>query len=594
MLTEGLQIPYGIQPVNPVPVDSWSGPYSGLTEALDSIPMNVRYPTMEVRILSQSGNGNNIYWFKNGITDSDLIPFTSGTIASDGTINGDLNVTGVISGDGSGLSGLTIGLPIEGVQSGYNDGIFTDFNPSTKVGIAVNRFNEMFLKLAPTPPSAWGTSFLNISDTTYNARRLTYGDSVNVITNLTPVINVHIPSNGLGNSENGILSFDIDGDLQETYDVSQSPTKINGVIRYISGDPYVGQQGKADFWKAFTSASALPTGLTASNTIKTVHYYHSTKGMLTTSFYLDTPLTVSIDTITASMPLMNGYVSGVPTLTAGQTINNISFKINNVSSYFYSSNPVWRLNENLVYGQSGDPDTIPISYGEIGTVTNKSTTILSNKYNEGFSFDIQGKNVFGDYGSVSTYVDNSKRVDTVSNETERLTSGIGDFPSNYGNPYVSSYSLTNENFTELQLKNGIYSWPNGNYTSFGGPNYNNITNGDNIGGIIYRWATFSLGSILTPINKFKISIPNSIIGNSWDSIKLYIKIGTSGWLDGTVQRALMSPYNDGDTVLSISESERYNTRMIDLGTIPRNGTIYIRIGIKSTDTNFKFTKPTII
>ena len=58
-LTPGLQIPFGIQPVNPVPVDAWSGPYSGATEvaalsaANASIPSGIRFQSLEVRLIIQ-------------------------------------------------------------------------------------------------------------------------------------------------------------------------------------------------------------------------------------------------------------------------------------------------------------------------------------------------------------------------------------------------------------------------------------------------------------------------------------------------------------------------------------------------------------
>jgi hypothetical protein len=32
-LTDGFQLPFGIQPLNPVPTDSWSGPYEGADAA---------------------------------------------------------------------------------------------------------------------------------------------------------------------------------------------------------------------------------------------------------------------------------------------------------------------------------------------------------------------------------------------------------------------------------------------------------------------------------------------------------------------------------------------------------------------------------
>jgi hypothetical protein len=527
------------------------------------------------------------------------------TITSGGTINGDASglyniPASGITGSISGLTGGTIGVAEDGT---YADGIFTDFVPSTPIGTAIDRFNEMFKLLAPTPPSNWSSASLSSNSATYTARRLSSGLHVTITQSATPTFTVAIPSNGLGEVASGnTLTFDVDGVNQDVVSFFGTPTKSSGVIHYAYGDPYFGQQGKAGFWTGFTSASAIPTGLTSSSSQKIVHYKHSTKGTLSFSFYLDTPLTVSIDSLTATIPTMGGSVSGVPTLTAGQSITDIGFNIDNVSSYFYSSGDVWKLNVGLVQGMSGDPNSIPTSNGETGVVSGKTTTVLSNQYSEGFSFNVQAQNSVGVFGSISTYVDNSKRVDTVSNETERLTSGTGPYPTtgdsstNYGNVFPSSTSLLT-NTMDLQLKNGVYSWLNGNYTDFGGPNYTNVTTGDNAygDGIMWRWATFNIGTLNSPVSKFFVLFnSNAVLGTAWTDIKLYVKVGSSGWLDATVQRSLTSPYSDGDTALSISESIAYYKRMIDFGTTPRSGVVYVRIGIKSTDTTFNFKKPTLV
>lgn len=84
-LVNGLQLSTGVQPVNPVAVDAWSGPYISTTEALASIPKAVRFQTMEVRVID-SGIGKK-YWFKNGNGqdrpgvngDTDLVEFVSGS-----------------------------------------------------------------------------------------------------------------------------------------------------------------------------------------------------------------------------------------------------------------------------------------------------------------------------------------------------------------------------------------------------------------------------------------------------------------------------------------------------------------------------------
>ena len=118
-LTDGLQLPFGIQPVNPVPVDSWSGPYyaptevSGLTAANAAIPSAARFPSMEVRLVI---NGNSAkYWYYSGITDSDLVlfsggggtgdvtnPVSDGVIISDGTPGG-ISATDILKVDSEGV-----------------------------------------------------------------------------------------------------------------------------------------------------------------------------------------------------------------------------------------------------------------------------------------------------------------------------------------------------------------------------------------------------------------------------------------------------------------------------------------------------------
>ena len=84
------------------------------------------------------------------------------------------------------ISGTTIIGPAE--DGTYTDGIFTDFTDLTRVGVAVDRFNEMLLLLAPTPPiDNWDNTFNNliITGTLYSARALTSGGVVNNITSDT-------------------------------------------------------------------------------------------------------------------------------------------------------------------------------------------------------------------------------------------------------------------------------------------------------------------------------------------------------------------------------------------------------------------------
>ena len=76
-MIDGLQLPYGVKPTNPVPVDTLSGPYEANTvqSAIDlansSIPLALRYKSLQVRLII-SGESY-LYWYKNGIQDHNLV-----------------------------------------------------------------------------------------------------------------------------------------------------------------------------------------------------------------------------------------------------------------------------------------------------------------------------------------------------------------------------------------------------------------------------------------------------------------------------------------------------------------------------------------
>jgi len=107
-ITQGLQLPFGIQPVNPVPVDSWSGPYDGvsLQDAIDlanlTIPVETRFQSMEVRLIV--GGESKKFWYRDGVGPTDLIEFGLGTIG----VTGATGIQGVTGPTGPTGSSLTI------------------------------------------------------------------------------------------------------------------------------------------------------------------------------------------------------------------------------------------------------------------------------------------------------------------------------------------------------------------------------------------------------------------------------------------------------------------------------------------------------
>lgn len=90
-----LQLPYSVNPVNPVAVDGWSGPYidtsiaNAIAQANAAIPIAVRFISLEVRLIV--ANVPYKYWYSGGVSDTNLVPFQAGS--STGTAGGDLSGT---------------------------------------------------------------------------------------------------------------------------------------------------------------------------------------------------------------------------------------------------------------------------------------------------------------------------------------------------------------------------------------------------------------------------------------------------------------------------------------------------------------------
>lgn len=195
-------------------------------------------------IASTSGQGGG-----GGDVDTSALQAVSGSLQ---TQIDDLS-TSIVAG----ASGV-IGAAEDG---NYNDGLFQDFTPTTPIGTAVDRFNELFLAIAPSPPPTMDN--ISLTGLSKESGRISYGtdnDLVGyretgvgtkntVVNNLiaststfSGVINQDVSSNSshpadvFGNAKSGLLRLMVDGVELATLDLEQG----DGAIDNTSGGTVTG------------------------------------------------------------------------------------------------------------------------------------------------------------------------------------------------------------------------------------------------------------------------------------------------------------------------------------------------------------------
>jgi len=537
------------------------------------------------------------------------MPKIQGKQIAEGTITQNLlNLSTPTSGDTS--SGATVEYVNSYISSGsgttgigpaedgtYTDGIFTDFVPSTPVGTAVDRFNEMLLLLAPTPPNNdWTNVFtnLNITSTEYSGNAAGTGTpTVNITTTATPsyatTVTLAIPQGQNGDSGTFTMSDDITGTLDTVTLTSGDDTRTN-IISLTEGDPYDGQSGKAGFWSGVTAMSVGGTlaTITASATQHTLTFTHpGSDSPETYNYYVDSIATPTVTSASASLPTMTSYVSGVPGLATGASVTAIGFTVNNAVQYFYNPTMFYFSGANITNTSYTAPTAVPAVSASV-VETGHSTTISSG-YAESISFNVIARNLAGTTGQVAI-TDGTYRIDTVSNESSRLVSAAGSYPaSGWGGAYTSTQVLTaGAGLNEMMLLNGTYQYPSGNYTTYTdatngpGPNYTSVTG--------TRWVTFNLGTFSNN-SAFTLNFVGSGGITSIGQANLLVEVIISGatfWVDGNSAYAGVG--NPGSTVDGVAAvvtgSSTATARRITFGSIAYSGAIIVRVGFTGTGPSF--------
>ena len=215
-----------------------------------------------------------------------------------------------------------------------------------------------------------------------------------------------------------------------------------------------------------------------------------------------------------------------------------------------------------------------------------SLTIATGKFSANFPLTLTGYNSKRT-ATAAVQTPLNVLIDTVSDESARRLSGTGDYPaSGYGTAFDSTISLMAAYDNELQMMNGQYQRPYGNWTTLlgmAGPNYaTDSQSGD-------RWVTqqFTVNSH----SGFLLTMPNTAGawsgsgGNITSGIKIFAKVeGSTNWIDCN------SPYPgvgapgsgpDGQAGMVADTSSTYTVKKVTFGPTPRTGTLTIRIGLPS-------------
>lgn len=471
----------------------------------------------------------------------------------------------------SGGSGV-IGTPTDGT---YEDGLFA-FTGSTKVADAVDGINETLAKLAPAKPVNLSSKTLALASY-YSASEAGTGTVHSVISDsLRPQTSTVAT---FWDGDAGTISAEIDSveTSSRTLTTGNDAGTYSALVITADADPYVGQSGKENFWKAL-SAYILPTSdlSLASHTYRMKHSLTGNTNVLT--FYVDNPATATIANQLLSFAASTShYVSGVPTLDAGTTFA-ASFDVNNAVGKHYHTTKIADITGTNISTVNIAPAS---AYAENATISlsNVAVTVSNGTYTENASITFRGYNSKGVAGT-SANTATGARIDTVSNESSRKVSGSGQFPTTgYGGSYDSTTSLKTTYAEELQMLNGRYQVPTGNYSTnlpVNGPDYSTgMGSGD-------RWVTFQTNT-LSNNSAFTLTLngtQGTFSGVATAGIKIYAKVeGVTGWIDcNAAYPGTGSPSADGDAAMVFGSSTATSKR-VTFGSTPRSGQLYIRIGL---------------
>jgi hypothetical protein len=496
---------------------------------------------------------------------------------------------GVLHLDASAVTDASIDELYTILGTEYDSSIFISEDYTSLENIS--ELDKILGLLAPAKPGELSTKSLS-NPGTYSARLESDGTlTSNITTDTTPT---SVASNFYKIEDVSITAYINEVSSGSIYVTSADMTGYSDESLTISNDsdPYDGQSGKEGFWRQLSATITTAVALDASTESYTygLKYPNSTNEATPAEFYVDNPKSPSISSQQIDVyPLsITRYISGVPSYAVGDEVE-LSYTVVDPVSKFYHKDYI-----GYSYLNAGDAvyaglPGAPYSEGDNVNVSAQVHTFADNQYEESGSIKIS----IDPYNSRIRYTSGKGdasvlgRIDTVSDESDRVLSGSGLYPSSFGGIYDSSIDLTTGDYVnELQLLNGYYAWPDGDYTGWeSGPDYSSLSSGT-------RWVTFQADVSLSNHTSFTLNIWGDNFSANSSQITQDVSIlarvvgssPTAGWVNCNYPYdGVSNPTNDGDAAMVVTQSDE-DTKRVTFGTSAKTGALYIRIGISDTGT----------
>ena len=458
----------------------------------------------------------------------------------------------------------------------WSDGAIL-FTPATLGSEAIYELNVLLGKLSPSAPIDITLSDAIVDANIYDANISGVGTTVICTDNPS----VEVAFEAFNDPRTGTLEAIIDAVSEGSIVLTvNDDTGVNDALDIVSNpDAYDSQEGKEGFFEVINATITPTAPLSAAQ--------HSFKLIIGASesaefiFEVDDPTISTINNVSVNTSgLTTNYVSGVPTVVGAEDLL-VTFRLNDGIKSHY--NPV-RL---ASIGGTGVDDTeySPATLGgepysvDLNPIFSDVVVLLAaDEYSESIILDLAGYNSKNVIGTVFNH-DTNIRIDMASNEAARVISGTGQYPAaGYGGAFSSTQSLKTVYTEEMQMLDGKYQRPNGNYISnqpTAGEDYDTgMGSGD-------RWVTFQ-PAVLSNNTGFTLDIlaAEDFAGEITPDVKIYIKVeGETGWLDANAAYpGVGDPTVDGDPAMVFGASDG-DTKRITLGSMPRTGNLFVRIGL---------------